>query len=239
MSGFDITSGEGDEFRRILIYFLLDVSASMDGAPLQAVQDGLESMVRELRNTPEADELAHLSVIMFDSTARVTQKLVPLSNFTPPRLTSGGSTNMAQAIDLVNTEIDRDFRENKGERGAVKGDYKPLIFLMTDGAPDDLPKTVKAAERLRNRPSGKTIGTFVALGCGAGANERNLRQIAPTVALMYDMTPENIRLFFKWVSATISVVSKRASRSASEENEVEAPPPPTNQSGQAAFILSF
>jgi len=226
-----------DDSRRILIYFVLDVSSSMQGSPLQAVQDGLESMVSELNKTPEAVELAHLCVITFGSNAQIAAPLVPLANFTPPHLAINGSTNMSAGLELVNRQIDLDFRPNKG--GAVRGDYKPLIFLMTDGAPDSLDTTIRAAQKLRNRSAGKTIGTFLALGCGQGANENNLRQIAPVVALMHDMTAENIKAFFIWVSASISSASKKASRSTDENASIEAPPIPKNASGDSAFVFKF
>lgn len=238
MAGFDFTSGESDDGRRILIYFLLDISGSMQGAPIQSVQDGLDFMVRELKLTPEAVEIAHLAVITFGSTAQVIAPLTPLGKFVAPRLTVSGSTNLTQALELVYTEIDNNFRENKS--GTVHGDYKPLIFLMTDGAPDNISSAIKAAERLRNRPTGRSIGTFLALGCGAGAKEEaNLRKIAPAVALMYDMTSENIRAFFQWVSASISTASRAASRSVSEDNAVEVAPPPKNSAGQSAFVFTF
>lgn len=239
MSGYEFNLDDSDDSRRILIYFLLDVSGSMDGPPIQAVYDGLEFLVRNLRNTPEAVELAHLCLITFGSSAHVQVPLTPLLQvrIEPDLLSIAGSTNMTSALELVKQEIDKDFRENKG--GAVKGDYKPLIFLMTDGAPDNLQSTIKASKALQNRPSGRTIGTFLALGCGQGANEANLKQIAPRVALMHDMKRENIIEFFKWVSASIAVASKAASRSTADNAAVEAPPVPKNSDGDSAFTFTF
>jgi uncharacterized protein YegL len=239
MNSINYLRGEiGEAERRILIYLVLDVSGSMQGAPLEAVNEGVNFLNKELRNTPEAVQLAHLCVIVFGSRARVVHPLVPLMQFNPPQLKIEGSTNMGEALELVAAEIDRNFRPNLG--GQVKGDYKPLIFLLTDGAPDDLNRAINAGQALINRPSGRTIGTFLALGCGPNANLENLKQIAKAVAYMQDMNPDNIKKFFQWLTASIGMASRRASRGTDAGEEGMAPPPiPKDNNGQEAFRFDF
>ena len=45
--------------RRLPVYFLVDVSESMVGAPIQQVQDGMRMIVQELRTDPYALETAY------------------------------------------------------------------------------------------------------------------------------------------------------------------------------------
>jgi uncharacterized protein YegL len=226
--------------RRILVYLLLDVSGSMCGAALTAVQEGVEFLGRELRKTPEAVELAHLGVITFGSQASLVTALTPLMEFQAPKLVCGGGTNMTDALVLVDEQITKDFRPNLG--GEVRGDYKPLLFLLTDGAPNNLKSAVSAAQKLKNRPSGATIGTFLALGCGPHANRDNLEQIAPTVGMMADMSAENLRQFFVWLTASVQIAARRASQASADVVEgdsfrTEGAPVPRDSQGELLFEL--
>ena len=49
--------------RRLPVYFLVDVSESMVGAPIQQVQDGMRMIVQELRTDPYALETAYISIL--------------------------------------------------------------------------------------------------------------------------------------------------------------------------------
>jgi len=237
-----IQRGEGGvSSSRMLVYVVVDVSGSMDGPPLQAVNEGIELLNKSLLGVPEAIEMLHICVITFDSSAQVVVPMTPLRHFHPPQLQSGSSTNMAHALQLLNSTINNDFKPTV--KGQVKGDMKPMIFLLTDGAPDDINAAENAANTIKNRPSGKTVGTFLALGCGPGANANNLRRVAKTVALMQDMSRDNLIKFFEWVSASVAVASRRASQVANtpggEVAPINAPDIPKNSNGQQAFQIEF
>ena len=47
--------------RRLPIYFLVDVSESMVGEPIQQVEDGMRTIIQELRTDPYALETAYVS----------------------------------------------------------------------------------------------------------------------------------------------------------------------------------
>lgn len=242
-----VGSGGEDRGPRILVYLLLDVSGSMSGAPIQAVNEGVELLIRELKKVPEAIQMAQLSVITFGSNAQVVVPLTPVPNATPPNIGISGSTNMTAALRLVNEEMNRNFRPT--HQGQARGDYKPLIFLMTDGAPNSKSSAIAAANDIRDRPSGHRVGTFVVLGCGAGASQDGIEAIARAVgptghaAFMKNMTADNINEFFKWVTASIVNASKTASQAANasggEDNAMAPPPIPQESNGDAVFKFTF
>ena len=70
--------------RRLPVYFLVDVSESMVGAPIQQVQDGMRMIVQELRTDPYALETAYISVIAFAGKAKCVSPLTELYKFYPP-----------------------------------------------------------------------------------------------------------------------------------------------------------
>jgi uncharacterized protein YegL len=209
-----------EEFiRRRPVYLLLDTSSSMFGAPIQAVQQGVHLIHRELLNNPHAIETVFLSVITFASTA---QQIVPLTSveaFTPPTLKAEGNTALGAAITLLDESLDRELRANTEGR---KGDYRPLVFMLTDGAPTDAWK--EPVSKLKARTTHK-IGSLVALGCGPQANIATLKEMTNDVIKMSDVTPDSMNQFFKWVSSSIQRTSQRIDSKA-EDGSLDALPLP-------------
>src|SRR5258707_5746539 len=209
-----------DFVRRRPVYLLLDTSSSMFGAPIQAVQQGVHLIHRELMNNPHAIESVYLSVITFDTTAKQIVPLTSVENFTPPTLQAEGNTALGAAITLLNDALDRELQSNTEGR---KGDYRPLIFLLTDGAPTDLWKEPVAALKLR---STNKIGTLVALGCGPNINTQTLKEITANVLRISDTNPDSLHRFFKWVSSSIQKTSQRIDSKADDGNLDALPLPP-------------
>lgn len=209
------------DVRRMPVYLLLDTSGSMAGAPIQAVEQGVQLLHNELLGQPQAVELVHLSVITFDSSARQLVPLTPISSFTPPSpLNAGGSTSLGGALRELSNALDREIIPNSPQK---KGDYKPLVFLLTDGEPTDAWESELNALKSKRD---KKAGSIIALGCGDGVNVGVLRQITESVLLMTDVTSDNLRAFFRWVSASVTTASKSAA-SPSGGDTAALPPPPS------------
>jgi uncharacterized protein YegL len=212
----------GAESRRLPIYLLLDTSGSMAGAPIQAVNQGVNLLYNELMNDPSAIETVYIAVITFDSQAQMATPLTELTQFQPPTLNAGGTTSLGAALRLLNNSLDRDIRGNTPEQ---KGDYKPLVFLMTDGMPTD--SWEREADAIKNRPKQK-IANVIALGCGGGnVNKDVLKRVGHTALMMDSVTPDQITQFFKWVSQSVSTASVSAQAAGAGEAEVGLPPPPS------------
>ena len=210
-----------EDIRRMPVYLLLDTSGSMNGAPIQAVEQGVQLLHSSLLNQPQAVELAYLSVITFASRAKQLTPLTPLLEFTPPSLSAAGGTALGGALQALSQALDDEIIANTAER---KGDYKPLVFLLTDGEPTDRWRPAVDALKARNE---KKVGNIIALGCGEAVNTDILRQITNHVLLITDVTPDNLRAFFKWVSASVTTASQSAAAmSGNAENRLQLPPPP-------------
>lgn len=203
--------------RRLPVYMVLDCSGSMSGEPIEAVRMGLRALVSDLQGDPQALETAWLSVISFDSSAKQAVPLTEIGSFQEPNLDAGGTTAMGDALKTLLECVDREVRKTSANQ---KGDYKPLVFIMTDGMPTD--SWESAADEVKRRRLGNIIG------CAAGpdADDAVLKRITETVVRLQDCSPGTLGAFMKWVSASISTTS--ASVSAQGEAAVALPPPPTN-----------
>jgi uncharacterized protein YegL len=208
--------------RRLPVYLVLDTSGSMSGEPIEAVKNGVQVLVSTLRQDPYALETAFLSVITFDSSASQIVPLSELSMFQMPGIQASGTTAMGEALSLLANRINSEVAKTTLD---VKGDWKPLVFIMTDGEPtDDWKKGLAEFQKQK-------VGMVVACAAGSGANTGILKQITDVVVQLDTADSATIKAFFKWVSASVSTGSQKIESSGKEVsgfNELPPPPPEVN-----------
>jgi uncharacterized protein YegL len=204
--------------RKLPVYLLLDTSGSMLGEPIEAIKNGVQTLVAALRQDPYALETAYLSVITFDNGARQVVPLTELATFQMPNIQAQGQTCMGDALKLLAQKVDTEVLRTTAE---VKGDWKPIVFIMTDGTPtDDLREGLTAIRS-------KRFGMIIACAAGANANVESLKQITESVVSLDTADSSTISAFFKWVSASISTGSQKVEASGKEVVGLqELPPPP-------------
>ena len=112
--------------RRLPVYLLLDTSGSMMGEPIEAVKNGVETLVSSLRQDPYALETAYLSIISFDTHAKQVVPLTEIAMFNSPPLQATGTTQFGEALLLLAEKIEQEVQKTTPE---TRGDWKPLILL--------------------------------------------------------------------------------------------------------------
>ncbi|MDJ1182950.1 vWA domain-containing protein [Roseofilum casamattae] len=203
--------------RRLPVYLVLDCSGSMSGDPIEAVNQGVKALVNELKTEPYAIETAYLSVITFSSTANQVIPLTELLQFQEPKLRSGGSTSLGAALKLLSQCCDREVQKASDTQ---KGDWKPLVFLMTDGMPTD--SWEKAAQELKK----KKPANIIACAAGANADESLLKKITESVVKLQSLQPDDLKAFFQWVTQSIKQTSQSVAQVMADEQPINLPPPP-------------
>jgi uncharacterized protein YegL len=181
--------------RRLPVYLLLDCSGSMAGEPISALEMGCKALLGDLRNDPQAIETVWLSVIAFAGAAEQLEPLTELDHFHPPPLTAEGTTSLGEAIDLLAKCIKREVRQTAAHQ---KGDWKPMVFVLTDGEPTD--DWERSVEEFRK----KGEATIIACGAGPEVNDETLRRLGDKVVRLKDTQPGTLGAFMKWVSASVA-----------------------------------
>jgi uncharacterized protein YegL len=95
--------------RRLLAYFLLDTSGSMNGEPIQALNNGFNGLISMLRADPQAMDSLHLSVITFTEVKNIIP-LIDLASFYPMEITcpDSGPTHTGAALEMVAELVQKD-----------------------------------------------------------------------------------------------------------------------------------
>jgi uncharacterized protein YegL len=204
--------------RRLPVYLLLDTSGSMSGEPIEAVKNGVQVMISSLRQNPQAIETAFISVITFDSSARQVVPLTDLASFQMVDIRATGTTALGEALKTVSNCIDHEVAKTTMDQ---KGDWKPLVFIMTDGIPtDDWQKGLAEFQK-------RKVAFTVACAAGRGADANVLKQITDNVVRLDTADSHSISKFFAWVTASIGVSSTKVEDSGKEVIGLnELPPPP-------------
>ena len=205
--------------RRLPVYLLLDTSGSMSGEPLEAVKNGVQVMVSSLRQNPQAIETAYLSIITFGTTAEQLVPLTELALFQAPPLTASGTTALGAALELTAERIGSEVRKTTQLK---KGDWKPLVFLLTDGVPtDDYRAGIKIFEQA-------SIGMVVACGVG-GAKMEVLREITSNLIHLESTDSQTLSKYFEWLSASIGTSSERVDSAGKDIRDLDELPPPPDE----------
>ena len=206
-----------DFTRRLPVYLLLDCSGSMMGEPIEAVRQGVKALLSELKGDPQALETAYLSVITFDSQARQVVPLTELMTFKEPEINAGCATALGGALNVLMDCVSTEVRKSTETQ---KGDWRPLVFILTDGSPTDIETFREAAQRVKTMKA----ANIIACAAGSNANTSYLKEITESVLMMNTLSAGDMAQFFAWVSGSIRTSSR--TMDARPGAPIELPPPP-------------
>lgn len=204
--------------RRLPVYILLDTSGSMLGEPILAVQNGIEVMLGNLRQDPHALDTVHIGTISFDLDVKVLDELTPLSEYQTPILDppKSGPTFLGEALKTVCAKAAAEVRKGTEDN---KGDWAPLLFVMTDGKPSDTMVFDEMVGKVRNS------GFAAIIGCAAGpkASLEAMKRFCTQTVRLETLDGPAFEQFFKWVSDVIATGSRSVGVG---DSDAELPPPP-------------
>ena len=129
---------------RVPVILLLDVSGSMGGEPIAQLNRGIRDFSTTLKSDPLAAQQVELALMLFGPIRQ--HNFVPMKDFSPPTLEASGDTPTAKAIlkagELLRTRCEL-YKQARVDH------FKPFVFLITDGRPNDGEPIEEAARMVR------------------------------------------------------------------------------------------
>lgn len=203
--------------RRLPVYLLIDTSGSMKGEPIEAVNSGLQVLLSSLRKDPQSLESAFVCLITFDREAKLIVPLTAISEINLPNIESpdSGPTMTGAALELVCNQIDK---EVLNDSNGSKRDWKPILFIMTDGSPSDKMKYKEMVREIKKR----NFAAIIACAAGMNAKIDSLEEIATSIVKLDICDTNTFSQYFKWVSTSITI----GAQSVGVTSDLILPPPP-------------
>lgn len=201
--------------QKCLCILCLDVSGSMSGSPIKALNYGLQEFSDEIKRDNVARKRLEISIVTFESSVQTVQEPELVDFFDMPTLVAGSTTKLVDGVRSAIRKVEE--RKEFYIRNGMNY-YRPFIILMTDGEPDGGQDLNGLANEIKQGVDGRHF-TFWAVG-SEGYNHNKLASICyphPPKALKGLNFPE----FFQWLSATMTMVSKSS-------QEQKLLPPATN-----------
>jgi uncharacterized protein YegL len=210
-SGWAVELNDENPDPRVACVVLADVSGSMMGQPIAALERGYAAFTDYLHTETLASKRVEVAVVTFGTAATVLVPMQEARMLQPVRFAASGRTNMAAGIHLA-----LDILEDRKDAYKAAGlqYYRPWILLLTDGEPND-DGFEQAVARLNAVEMARGVTVF-AVGAGPQVNYPMLARLsvqrspAPLDGLKYEE-------LFEWLSASLSNVSNSTDFARSDE----------------------
>ena len=197
---FDVMEFAENPEPRVPVVLLIDKSGSMNGNPIEELNNGMKVLWEELKADTLASKRAEISVIEFGP-VRTSLEFATVSNSFAPTFEAGGVTPMGEAIVKGIASLQERKKQYSANGIAY---YRPWLMLITDGAPtDDIEPAIEAIRRGEQ----ESALSFFAIGVqGADMQALNRLNSAKREALKLDGL--NFKELFLWLSASVRSVSQ-------------------------------
>jgi uncharacterized protein YegL len=194
---------------------LLDVSGSMEGTPIAALNLGIQAFKEDLAQDDLASRRVEVALVAFDNEVVVHNDFCTIDNFNPPELVEGGTTHMGSAVIKALDMI-------AARKALYKANgisyYRPWVFLITDGAPYGEPPEIfeEAVRRVHDDEQNKRVAFF-----GVGVEQADMAALGRlSVRVPVKLKGLNFVEMFVWLSKSAGAVA-----ASKVDDMVELPPP--------------
>ena len=210
----DPLNASGVSKKSLVIFFVIDTSASMKGKKIGELNTVMEELIPEIRKVGGADTDIKLAVLTFSTETKWMYSFpVSVESFEWIRLNASGVTSMGKAFEELSEKMSRN-----GFLNSPSLSFAPVIFLMTDGYPSD---DYKKGLKMLQSNSWYKFGMKTALGIGNDADDDMLKEFtgsADTVVHAY--TGGQLAKMIRIVAVTASQIGSKSMTLAEENKEL-------------------
>lgn len=190
--------------QRTLCVLILDGSASMKGHKITALNAGLVSLQNSLQKDTVARGRVRLLILRVgdDNSVSIESDWTDAVNFTAPNINANGTTPLGAALNLALDKIDE---EKNNLKNAGISYTRPLIWLITDGEPTDMPEWDNAASRTVSYMRDKKVQLY---SIGVEVSDLTPLKMTQPGGIILELANLDFSELFNFLSASVSTVSK-------------------------------
>lgn len=186
----------------------------MIGDGIKAVEDGMNSFMQTLRRDPRCLESVWVSIITFSGTATQVVPLSELTDVSVPPLKVSPGTALGAGFQLLRSCIHQEVTQTSADR---KGDWRPLVFVITDGQPtDNFQLSLDAVNDMKS----PRIANIYAIGCGDDVDHGQLNEVSDIVLRLESLESEGFRKLFVWLTASVQTASIEIDRTSADQDGI-------------------
>src|SRR3990172_2085695 len=186
---------------------VLDVSGSMEGAPIAELNSGLQDFYRDIQNDSTTANRLEVAVIEFSDKVDTLVDPSLVANFSMPVLKTKGTTKLVDGV-REGMKVVRSRKAWYKQTGQPY--YRAWIILIPDGAPD-ADQDVNGLSAEIKEAMGKKDFYFFAIGV-EGADMNMLTKISDPSMPPAKLQGLKFSEFFKWLSSSMSTVTHSKDR---------------------------
>ena len=192
------------------LFFLIDTSGSMAGTRIGAVNSAIEEVLVKIKemNDTSADAIVEIALLTFDSNVEWLTPNGPVKpeNYYFNHLSATGLTAMGEAF----RQLEEKLHQSSGFMQRASGSYAPVIFLMSDGEPNDNGWESNLAHLKQN--NWFKVSAKVALAVGDDASTYVLEEFTGTKEAVVHVSERDVA---SKLARMISFIAVRSSQVAS------------------------
>ncbi|MFZ4797321.1 MAG: vWA domain-containing protein [Bacteroidia bacterium] len=181
---------------------VLDVSGSMNGDPINELNEGLKAFYRDIQTDSTTSNRLEVSIITFNDYVKTLIQPSLASNFTVPNLLAEGGTKLVDGVreGIKTTRARKTWYKETGQPY-----YRPWVILITDADPDNFQSVKTLSIEIKDGMNKKDF-FFLAIGV-QGADMLKLKDISDPSMPAMKLKGLKFSEFFKWLSASMTTVT--------------------------------
>jgi uncharacterized protein YegL len=190
---------------RVPICLCLDTSGSMDGDPINELNEGVKLFYDSIRDDEVAMYSAEICIITFGGDVLLIEDFDSIERQTNiPWLNADGMTFMGEAVNMALDCLETRKKEYK-DKGVDF--FQPWLVLMTDGEPNGEPQELyRAIARTQALVAAKKL-TIFPIAIGDKADIGLLSKFSPNFS-PFMLKGVKFCEFFAWLSQSVVQVSQ-------------------------------
>jgi len=191
----------------VALSLVLDVSLSMQGAPISSLNDAVNGMIQQMKEDSRLRNIVDIAIYIFGAEGRDNMHTGFRAIADCDYIDLMATDNSTYVVNALDTALD--FTKKRcGFYDRAGGSYKPWVVVITDGEFNDRPDALdRVGQAIKERERQGKL-QFFALGV-EGYKRAQLEMLTDNPGQIIDAKVAHFGEFFSWIGRSMKAVSSK------------------------------